>query len=118
MQAYPADYGVILRDLVVACKDKRVRASSTHSIFKDPDYRTTGGLVYVITSAGIEIMISSTGVHCHTHQLGEIKTIGSSLGDGGAWLSITAPLCEFWLEIHVPTLTDRQMQAKREYPNR
>ena len=117
MQAYPTDYGVILHYLIAACKDRRIRASSTHSLFKEPDYRMHGGLVYVVVS-GIEIMISDTGVHCLTHQLGNIKTIGSSVGDGGVWLNITAPVCEFWLEIHVPMPSVRQLQVKQERFNR
>ncbi len=41
----------------------------------------------------MEITISEKEVSCHTHQLGDIKVKGCSLGDGGVWLSITAPFC-------------------------
>ncbi len=64
--------------------------------------------------SGKEFMISETGVQCVTHQLGPLKTIGCSLGDGGVWLSISAPTNDFWLEIHAPMLTNKQLQVKRE----
>jgi hypothetical protein len=119
---YPADYAVIVRDLFVASKDGRVHASSIYSIHKRPEYRSSQTQV-VVTLRGynltpaMEITIQETGVLCLTHQLGSLKTTGCSLGDGGVWLRITSAVCEFWLEIHVPVLTDRQAQAKREYPN-
>jgi hypothetical protein len=101
-----------MKDLLAACKDRRIHASSSHSRCKDPDYRTAVcGRLCVIVS-GMEIMISEAGVLCPTHQLGPFKTIGCSLGDGGVWLSISAPTSEFWLEIHAPILTNRQLQAK------
>lgn len=101
----------IMKDLLAACKDRRIHASSSYSPCKDPDYRTAvcGRLCVVVTR--MEIMISEAGVLCPTHQLGPFKTIGCSLGDGGVWLSISAPTSEFWLEIHVPMLTNRQLQG-------
>ncbi len=75
--------------------------------------RAVTGRVCVVI-CGMEIMISETGVHCVAHQLGNLRTIGCSLGDGGVWMSLSAPTSDFWLEIHVPILTNRQLQVKRE----
>jgi hypothetical protein len=95
MSPHPVITREIIKDLLAACKDRRIYASSR--------------LCVVVTR--MEIMISEAGVLCPTHQLGPFKTIGCSLGDGGVWLSISAPTSEFWLEIHVPMLTNRQLQG-------
>jgi hypothetical protein len=50
------------------------------------------------------ITIRENGMFCHMHQLGDFKVQGCQLGNGGVWLSITAQLCKFWMEIHVPML--------------
>jgi hypothetical protein len=92
---YPPDYVVMLRDLLLACKDKRIRASSTHSIYSQPGYRMTGLSQLAVIVSGMEICIRESGVHCFTHQLGTLKVLGSSLGDGGVWLSITAATSRF-----------------------
>lgn len=112
MQAYPPDYTIMMKDLLTACKDRRIRASSTHSIFSKPGYRVASGVRVCVIVGGMEIIISDTGVACTTHQLGTLTVLGSSLGDGGVWLRITAPACEFWLEINVPTLSNREMQTR------
>ena len=102
MVPHPVITREIMKDQQAACKDRRIHASSSHSLYKNPNYRTACcGRVCVVVS-GMEIMISETGVQCATHQLGPFTTIGCSLGDGGVWLSISAPTSEFWLEIHVP----------------
>ena len=110
MQAYPVDFGTILKDLAKACKDRRVRASSSHSIFRGIDCRVSSGQVIMDVSS-IQVVISDKGVSCPTHQLGAFKILGCSLGAGGAWLSITSQLCEFWLEIHVPMLMPTYYKA-------
>ncbi len=102
----------IMRDLVTACKDKRISASSSYSIYQSPECRIApAGKVCVVVS-GMEVLISETGAASPTHQLGECKVLGCCLGDGWVWLHITA-LLDFWLEIHVPMLTAMQLQAAR-----
>ena len=108
----PVEYAVIMRDLLTACKEKRIHASSSHSIYRKPDYRMRLPHTLIVTVFGMEISISSNGVACLTHQLENFQVSGSSLGDGGVWLRITSSLCELWLEIHVPMITDRQLQAR------
>jgi hypothetical protein len=54
-------YGVILRDLIVACKERRIHAS----IHRSSDYRTSlSQVVVTIRVLGMEITIRDTGVHC------------------------------------------------------
>jgi hypothetical protein len=109
---YPPDYAVILRDLLTACKHKRIYVSSSHSPCKNPGYRMAMCDRVCVDVNGMEILITDRGVHCFTHQIRSFKTIGCSLGDGGVWLSISEPTSEFWMEIHVPTLSNRDMQAR------
>ncbi len=113
----------IMRDLLDACKDRRIRASSSYNVYKQSlDHRAAvGGGMYVVVGDGIEIMISEMmggGAYCSRHcgahaELGVLNVIGSSLGGGGVWLSITGP-GEFWLEIHVPIIAEREREACRK----
>jgi hypothetical protein len=106
-----AEWSVMLRDLIAACKKKggvaRDIASSSHSIYRGVEVRVGHGTknrVDVRVNGGTDIEISDTGVRCPLRKeiRDNIVVKGSSLGDGGVWLSVEAAAFGFWLEIHVP----------------
>jgi hypothetical protein len=58
----------IMLDLVTACKDKRIRASSSHSIYKSPECRIAPVGKVCLVISGMEVTISETGATSLTHQ--------------------------------------------------
>jgi hypothetical protein len=103
---YPADYATMLRDLIGAFKKggRRVDVSSSHSVCRRVDVLLGFGTKHRVDvkAGGMDFVTSDMGVICPSHVLGDIVVKGCSLGDGGVWLSVTAELVAFWLEIHVP----------------
>ena len=100
---YPVEYSTMLRDLIEACRERKVDASSSHCVYRRMDVKT-GAIKHRVdvNVSGMQIKISDMGVTCPSHQLGDIVVKGCSLGNGGVWLSVAAELVAFWLEIHVP----------------
>jgi hypothetical protein len=108
----PAEWSVMLRGLIAACKQGggcKIDASSSHSYYKREGVRMGVGKHRLdVDVDGICLMVSDMGVTCATHMLVDVVVKGCSLGDGGVWLRVEAVAASgFWLEIHVPMQTGK-----------
>lgn len=98
---------IMMVSLINACKTKKLRASSSHSVYSTPIARIVDGKKLYVAAGGIQCFISEGKVHLQPEPEKTI-TNANMVGDGGVWLSITSG--DYWLEIHVPE-PDRNTQT-------
>jgi len=101
----------MIQMLIEAFKDKRLRVSSSHSVYASPAVRVIDTRTLHVFAGHVRCSISLAGVLL-LPEIGAVAVDGCTFCDTGVWLSITAG--RFWLEIHVPPLTGRQIQARAQ----
>jgi hypothetical protein len=102
----------MMLNLIDACKDKRLRSSSSHSVYIHPTTRVVDEHKLYVAAGNIQCFISE-GVVVSLPPLSATAIVkGSLIGENGVWLSISSG--KFWLDIHVPTLTERQLQTRQQ----
>ncbi len=94
--------------LIESCKERRMRASSSHSVYAPPVTSVVDGSLYVL-AGWIRCLISDKGVS-FSPEIGTVIVNGCTFCDTGVWLSIASG--EFWLEIRVQPLSDREIQLR------
>jgi hypothetical protein len=99
--------------LTEACKDRRLRASSSLSVYAPPVAYVIDGRTLYLAAGRAQCFISEKGV-LFDPGIGAVVVNGCTFSDTGVWLSITSG--DFWLEIHVPPLTNRQVQTRAQRP--
>jgi hypothetical protein len=104
----------MMQILVEAFKDRRLRVSSSHCVYASPLVRVIDTRTLHVFACPVLCLISQAGVSL-SPDIGAVAVGGCTFCDTGVWLSITAG--GFWLEIHVPPLTDRQIQARAQKPH-
>ncbi len=103
-----------MQNLMDACKEKRLRSSGSHSLYTSPTIRIVEKTKLYVTAGAIRCYISEGSITSIPVLSLAFNVKGCLFGDTGVWLSITCG--DFWLEIHAPTLTDRQVQTRAQAP--
>ena len=106
----------VMREMIIAISEKRIRTSSSLSVFKNPDVSVVGGFIRISAYNGrvFDCTISTQKVSL---QIGGKPEAGVSVKggatDNGIWIQIEANSF-FWLEINVsePSLRQVHMRSK------
>lgn len=100
--------------------DNRLRGSSSRGVFKQPDASFVDHNTMQITAADRSFVCSlspSTVMLVLDGKPVTAVVTANSFGDNGVWIQVS---CRghnnenFWLELYVPTLTERQLQLRAQ----
>ena len=103
--------GLMMLSISLACIEKRLRISSSHSIHDSPIFRMVDGKLYV-AAGDVQCFVSEGAVHLNPPWAADACVNGCTFCDSGVWLSITSGA--FWLEVRVPTRSEREIQARAQ----
>ena len=102
--------------LMDAWADKRLRCSSSHSIFRPPTASLLDHGVLRISSAAVFtclLSLTTAALVVGGSKRSAIVVKGSCFGEEGAWLQVSsAP--DFWLEVYAPTFTAREIHLRAQ----
>ncbi len=106
----------VMREMILAVNEKRIRTSSSLSVFKKPDVSVVGGLIRISTYNGrvFDCTISTQKVSLQIGgKLEPGVTVKGGASDNSIWIQIEADSL-FWLEINVsePSLRQVHMRSK------
>ena len=104
---------MMMSNMIEAWGDNRLRCSSSRGVFKTPDASfvdhntmqlTDGSFVCSVSPSAVMLVLDSKPVAA-------IVT-ANSFGDNGVWIQISCP--NFWLELYVPTLSEKEIQRRAQ----
>ena len=106
-----------MANLMEAWCDNRLRCSSSNSVFKSPDARFVDHNTLQLTAEDHSFVCSvSPSTVMLVLDGNPVAAIvnANSFGDVGVWIQISCP--NFWMEVYVPTFTDREIQLRAQKP--